>query len=294
MGKNPTKKRKIAKKRQMLDKVCFVWYNCITTKGNRAFAFFARLINKTNKKAGVGMTFSAFFDMVKNAEFGLDSTINGINNFIAGVLESTHVAVLRDYLATHLSAVLPYIPYVLLAIYAVVLFGGKRLFPFLRFLVFFGVGFVLGVYYLSPLVLVPLPTLPTWVIGLVAGIVASVMAKLLYWLVIIAVVGYGAYMFCFTGTLIPALTVYTQGNYLVSLAVAAVLVILVFILLKYIEMIGTAMLGGFGIATFIRTLYDYTTISVFVGREWLGVLVVTVVIALIGFTVQFKHRETFR
>ncbi len=240
------------------------------------------------------MTFNAFFEMVKNAEFGLDGIISGINTFFDNLYANTHIATLHDYLLTHLAAVLPYIPYIILGVCALVLFVGKRLFPLLRFLAFFGVGFILGVYYLSPLVLEHAPTLPTWVIGAVGGIVAAVMAKLLYWLTLIAVVGYGTYMFCFTGTLIPTLTAHTQGNYLVSLVAAAVLVLIVLLLLKYIEMVGTAMLGGFGIATVIRGWYDYTTISVFVGKEWLGVLAVTLVIALVGFAVQFKHRETFR
>ena len=102
-----------------------------------------------------------------------------------------------------------------------------------------------------------------------------------------------AVMVCFRGEILSALTSFTAGNYIYSLAVAAVFIVLVFILRKYVEMVGTAMLGGFGIACVVRGFYDYTSLQPFVGIEWLGVLVVTLIFALVGFIVQIRTRSRY-
>ena len=78
-----------------------------------------------------------------------------------------------------------------------------------------------------------------------------------------------------------------------ALAIALVVVVILFLFRKFIEMLGTAALGGFIIAESIRMLWDYTTLDFLKGIEWVGALAITVVIALIGFIVQVKTRERY-
>ncbi len=237
----------------------------------------------------MGEAFMNFFEMVKNASYGFMDIINGVVGLWADICANQHIVVLRDCITPYLDMVAAYLPFILLALYAVVAFFGERLFGILRFLSFFATGFILGVYWLSPLVLEIIPTLPTWVIGTVAGIVAAVLSKALYFIALVVVAGYSAYLVSMSGMVLPSIA----GNYIVGIIVMAVAVVLVIVLRKFIARFGTAMLGGFGIATVVRGWYDYTTLSPFVGREWLGVLVATLIVALIGFAVQHKIRERY-
>ena len=234
--------------------------------------------------------FVEFFEKVSTASFGFAEIGAMINGFIANLFASEHFAPLWEMLWGYIGFITPYIPFILLAFYAVVALFGKKLFSILRFLAFFVVGFALGVYFLSPLILGVLPAIPTWVIGLVVGIVAAVLSKLLYILTIALAAGYSVYLVCYTA-LIPFLETLTKGNWMISLGVAAVVILLMFLLLKYVEMLGTAVLGGFGIATVVRGFYDFTTLLP--GMEWLAMLIVTAVIALLGFIVQFRMRERY-
>jgi hypothetical protein len=233
-----------------------------------------------------------FVEVVKNATYGFAQIGELVSAFVTDLLANPHVALLVEIMWGYISFLAPYIPLILLAFYLVVALFGKRLFNILRFLAFFVVGFALGIYYLSPLVLGILPTVPTWVIGVVSGVVSAVLSKLLYVVALAIVAGYSVYIICYQA-LIPGLGSLTGGNWIISLACAAVIVLVVFLLRQYVEMLGTAMLGGFGIATVVRGWYDYTTVSVFVGLEWLGVLLFTVIVAIVCFAVQFKHRERY-
>ena len=240
----------------------------------------------------MGAFFADLFAKISTASFSFGDIGTAVRDFFATMLAEEHFGRLLGIMNGYLESVAAYIPFVLLALYALLVLFGKKLFPLVRFLAFFSVGFALGVYFLSGLVLGMIPTMPTWVIGVVIGIVAGVLSKLLYILAYIAAGAYSVYFVCYTA-LIPALEGVTGGNMTTSVVVAGVAVILLLVLRKYVEMLGTAMLGGFGIATVVRTWYDFTTISVFVGREWLGMLAATLVIALVGFVIQFKTRTRY-
>ena len=230
-----------------------------------------------------------FFEMVKNASYGFMDIINGVIWLWGNICANQHIVVLRDCITPYLDLVAPYLPYILIVLYAAVALFGEKLFGILRFLSFFATGFILGVYWLTPLVLAIIPTLPTWVIGTVAGVVAAVLSKALYFLALAVCAGYSVYLVCMSGMLLPSIA----GNYTIGLVAAGVAILLVILLRKYVARIGTAMLGGFGVACVVRRWYDYTTLEPFVGQEWLGVLVATLIVALIGFAVQQKNRERY-
>ena len=123
---------------------------------------------------------------------------------------------------------------------------------------------------------------------MVGGVVSGVLSKLLYILFYAIVSGYSIYIVFCGGIIVPL-----AGNYVVALIAAVAAIVLAFILRKYIEMAGTAMLGGFGVATVVRSFYDFTTWYLFVGNEWLGMLILTLIVAILGMIVQFKTRERF-
>ncbi|MBQ7363484.1 MAG: hypothetical protein IJW48_03420 [Clostridia bacterium] len=238
------------------------------------------------------MTFSEFFEAVKNATFGFQEIITAIVDFYNNLFLDFNISQLVSGMRWHLRYVEPAIPFILIILFGVIALTGKRIFGFIRCTAFVIAGFLIGIYTLSPIILEVMPSLPTWVIGAVTGVVAGVLSKILYYVALVAVSGYSTYILCMRG-IIPGVATFTEGNWVVGLICAAVVIVAVLILLKYIEMSGTAMLGGYGIACIIRGWYDYTSLTPFVGREWLGVLIVTLIFAVIGFIVQWRTRERY-
>lgn len=214
---------------------------------------------------------------------------NSVKGFFLGVLESSYLQNLWHAFKDGIAQIDKLLPLILFALCAVVTFFGKRIYPVLRFTLFLVLGFVLGVYLLAPPIVGLLPNLPPVIIGLAAGLVVSVLSKFLYYAAITAAVGYIAYVTCYSGTGVEML----KGNSVGAIVVAAVLVILVFIMLKYFEMLLTACLGGFGIAAVIKTLFDYTALPAFQGKERIILLIVTLLFAIPGFIVQVKTRKRY-
>lgn len=230
---------------------------------------------------------------IKNASYSLLSIWESILAFFAAVNAEENIVAMKEIFFGYIEVVVPYIPFILLAVYLIVTFAGQRLLGLMRFLACFVVGFGIGVLYLYPVVATMLPTLPVWASGVAVGLVCAVLSKLIYFLALIIVPAYSVYWVCFNGVILPELTAYTASNYIFSLIVAAVAVVLVLVLRKLLERIGTAMLGGWGIAVLVLQWYDYRTLEFFVGQEWLAVLSCTLIIALIGFIVQQAKRKRY-
>ncbi len=231
---------------------------------------------------------SIFFDNIINARFGFDVIYNAIVGLLLDIQYNINILAWWNGTWEVISFVGVWLTIALGIFFLIIALFGKKMFSFLRFTAFFVAGFVAGVYWLSPLVLPIIPMLPTWVIGLVGGIVSGVLSKLLYILLYAIASGYSVYIVFCGGMIMPL-----AGNYVIALIASVAAIVLAFILRKYIEMAGTAMLGGFGVATIVRSFYDFTTWDMFVGCEWLGMLIFTIIIAIIGMLVQFKTRERF-
>ena len=212
-----------------------------------------------------------------------------VKDFFIGVFQSSYIQQLWQAFKGGLDHIDRLLPLVLFALFAIIAFFGKRIYPVLRFLVFFVLGFVLGIYLLAPPILGVLPNLPPWLIGLASGIVLSVLSKFLYFFVLTAAVGYVAYVACFSGAGVDVL----KGNTVGAIVAAAILVVVVFAFLKYFEMLLTSGLGGYGIAAVVRSLFDYTSFRAFEGREWMIVLGVTLLFAIPAFIVQVKTRKRY-
>ena len=131
-----------------------------------------------------------------------------------------------------------------------------------------------------------------FVFALVTGVIAGVLAKFIYFVLLAIIAAYSTYIVFYCG-LIPWVGPLMAENWIIALVCAVLVTVALFFVLKYFEMAGTSMLGGFGVACVVRRFWDYSTLEVFVGREWLAVLIFTVIVALIGFFVQFKTREKY-
>ena len=87
---------------------------------------------------------------------------------------------------------------------------------------------------------------------------------------------------------------HTLTKSIVCLAIALVVLIICFIFIKYAEMLGTAILGGYLVSFIIRcAIFDYRTLEVLAGHPWLGAGVITAVIALPAFIVQYVTRKRY-
>ena len=238
------------------------------------------------------MDFLSLVNSVVNAEISIPDCISAVMILFNYVFSDPNIVSVNEFIRLAISVVEPYLPFIYIGLSIFLVFLGKRMFALPRFLAFLWLGFLLGTYYLSPLVLSVLPDMPAWIIGVVVGIIAAVLSKFIYFVAYAAVVAYPVYQLSFSLFLVDVLTP-EGGRYWVALAIALVVVVIFFLLRKFIEMLGTAALGGFFIAESIRMLWDYTTLDFLNGIEWVGTLAITVVIALIGFIVQVKTRERY-
>ena len=225
-----------------------------------------------------------------SAKYTLPEIFSKALNFYDKVMADPNVTGVTDFFKGYIDKVASVMPYIMIAIFAVVALGGKRLLPVLKFIAMFVGGFFLGIYSLSPIVIDVMPAFPALLIGLITGVVAVVLTKLIYNVLLIVCAAYGTYLVCYTGFL----TGFTKGNLIIGLAAAVVVVLVVIFLRKYVEMGGTALFGGLGIALAVKRVYDYTAISVFEGREKLAILAIAGVIGLIAFFIQFKTRVRYK
>ena len=115
-------------------------------------------------------------------------------------------------------------------------FFGKKLLPLIKFVSFFAVGFGLGVRFIHPL-LADIITLEAWISGLVGGILAAIIYRFLYVVFFAGAVFFGAYAGCYAG-LSETLAGFEDNKAFIFMAVAAVAVILAFILRKFVETLG--------------------------------------------------------
>jgi hypothetical protein len=232
----------------------------------------------------------AFFTSVINAAFDFQALGEFFGNLVAQFTGNADIAGIWDTVMGFIAPYATIVPIVVIALFAIVLFFGKKLLPVLRFLAFVIVGYGAGVIFVSPLIN-NIFALPSFVSGIVVAIVAGVLSKVLYYVLVVAGAAYVAYMVAFTG-FVPQVASFTQGNMVVSLVVAVVAVVLVLLLLKYIEMAGTAFLGAFYISEWvIGNYFDYTAVIPFDAA--LVKLIAVAVVALIGFIVQVKTRTRY-
>ena len=236
-----------------------------------------------------------FIDKVLGAKFGFDA----IGKFFKGLYEggfSGKVEELWDKLWDMLAVIHPFAIYILLALSLVQLLFGKRLLAFQRFIGCFAVGYAAAVVYLVPVLesLVAAIVDYAWIVGIVCGVIAVLLRKLIYIVVYIAAFAYIPYYLVYSGKIVPSI-----GNNLIYAGVAAAaFVVLALLLRKWVETLGLAALGAhctilcldkaFNIFEPIMNLSFIPANGMFyISLAVLGVL------TLIGFVIQVKTRKRF-
>lgn len=231
----------------------------------------------------------AFFNDFKQGLFGFGVLKEKVGEFRDTVIGNPDLGFLKN-LVDSLAGILPFI---MIGVMLIMAFFGKKLLPLAKFIFFFVLGFDLGVVYINPLI-DKIVDIPSWVSGLILGILAAILYRLLYVLFFATAVFYSVFNVCYLGLGDALSGMGTMAPY-IFMGVAAVAVILAFVLRKYVEMLATAALGGYVIADLLgkHVFGNYAAISFLAGNEWIATLVIAVVIALPGFIVQVKTRRRY-
>ncbi len=185
------------------------------------------------------------------------------------------------------------IPIALIVLALIETFFGKKLINIQKFLACAIVGFCFGVQYVSPLIN-NIFALPPYISGAVIALVAAVLSKFIYVSGYIFAAGYVGYHIAYSGAYIAFLASVTKDNLIISLAVALAFVAVALIFRKYIEMLGTSLLGGYFISKIIiANFVDYRALSFMGNAGWVAELALILVVGIVGFIVQYKTRTRY-
>lgn len=236
-----------------------------------------------------------------NAEFDFAQLGANIKEWYDGLMATESIVSIFDTVDSAISSVLPAaaIAGILLAFSLIIALFGKRLLGFQKFIGALIVGFVCGAALVTPLV-AEFVTLEPWIVGLVVGVVAALLSALVYFVGYIVVPGYAVYLVLMGGYYLPtAITDLTKGQWIISLVAAVVVVVILLLLRKWVEMLGTAFLGGWSAYVTLDALLYYTTESHFADMsaiaEYVDIIKIAIIalITLIGFIVQVKTRRRY-
>ena len=233
----------------------------------------------------------AFFDNISHASFDFSSIIEFFGGIITGMQSSPGVADVWNTIFSFAISLGMLTPLILLALSVLELLFGKKLMAVQRFVALFVVGYCAGVYFVSPAIN-NVFALPDYISGIVIAIVVAVLSKYLYFVILAIASAYSVYYICYSAAFLPFLQGVTSGNGPICFVIALLVTILVFVLLKYIEMIGTSILGAFLVSKCITMgFFNY---SAFLGENWwILELAVIGVIAIAGSIFQIKTRTRY-
>ena len=236
--------------------------------------------------------FVDFFNAVKEARFTFDVIWDAVRNLFADMLSNPDVGAVIDGFLNGIEPIFNIALIVGIVLALVVAFFGRKIIGVIKFVAFFALGFLLGAHLLTPL-LPPEIALPGWLIGIITALIAGVLSKFVYVVVYAVIAGYAVYGFTYYGFLLTPEPAYSNTRALVALGVSVVCVVILFVIKKYIEMLGTAILGSWLAAIAFAGVYDFTALPIFAGHEWLGTLILTALLSIISFFVQVKTRRRY-
>ena len=238
-------------------------------------------------------SFAEFFTAVKEARFGFGEIWDYIVSLYYEMTVNPDISSIWNGFMSVIEPIYKTVMTLAVVGCIIIAFFGKKLKGFLSFVFFFVIGFALGTHLLAPIIPEAVK-IPGWLVGLVVALVSGVLYRFLYYILYVLTVGYGSYLLIFNGFYLSKEVTYTTGKAIVCLVVAAVVVAAALIFRKYIEMVGTAFLGGWLAAwVFANYIYAYTLLPVFAKVQWLGLLIPAVIIAAFGSVVQIKTRRRY-
>lgn len=240
--------------------------------------------------------FTSFYEFLKciaEARFSFEYIWDSIVSFYYSVIEGEAFSAIWNKLVLWLSPVESLLPVILMVIGALVCVFGKKINAVIKFIGLFIIGFAFGIGLLAGVLPASIP-IPAWVIGIAVGLVAAVLYKFIYIILYSATILYSVYRLCYYGFYLDEAPEFSAGKALTSLAVAAVVLVLAIILIKYVEMFLSSALGSWLlVATFSHHYIDLGAIPSFGAYSWILELSVFGVLTIVGFVVQFKTRRRY-
>ena len=230
-----------------------------------------------------------------NADFDLASLGAKVTEWYDGFKAEATLAGLLETADKAVTSVLPAVAIagILLALSLVLALFGKKLLGLQKFFGCLIVGFACGVVYATPWVN-GFFAVDAWIVGLVAGVVAALLGKLVYVLAYAAVPALATYTVLMGGYYLPeSVTAVTKGNLVVALVGAAVVVLVLFLLRKWVEMLGTAVLGGLSTYVCVNAVLAATMGQILDPNVPYIKLAIVAGVALVGFIVQVKTRKQY-
>lgn len=238
-------------------------------------------------------SFSEFFTCVKEARFSLKYIWEAIVSLYYDITVNPDISAIWEDMMSGIESVYKLVMTLLAIGCVVVALFGKKMIGFLKFVFFFVIGFALGTHLLTPIISEAVE-IPGWIVGTVVALVSAVLYRFLYIVLYSAVAGYGMYILAYHGFYIQGESNYSNGKAIGCLVAAAIAIAVALIFKKYIEMIGTAVLGGWLSSWIIANfVYNFTTFPIFGGITWVAILVPAVIIAALGAVVQIKTRRRY-
>ncbi len=238
-------------------------------------------------------SFGAFFEALWQAKFGFFELWAWLCEIYQAAINMTGVVEIRSAIDAFLLPTMPYIPYILILLCALVAFLGKKLMPVIKFLGFFFLGFIFGAHFITPL-LEGLIAIPAWVYGLAIGIICAVLYRFIYYALYTLFIVYSVYIICYTGFTLQPETAHSSSKAITCLVVAVVIAVLALIFRKYVEMVGTALLGGYLVFVVVNfMIFDFYTLELLWYTPWIAPLAFTLVLGIPGAIVQLKTRKRY-
>lgn len=237
--------------------------------------------------------FGAFFNNVKEAGFSLGEVGEWIGSLYDAVVSNPDVSAVWNGIINLFASKSRIFFAVLVIWFLCVAFFGRKMMRAVKFSAFLVVGFCLGTHFIAGL-LPPGNNIPPWLIGLVIGLISAVLSRFLYAIIYAVFFGYATYSLSFSVILHNGDGAYSNSKALICLLISVAVIILAFVFKKYVEMIITAGVGArLATVLFAKNIYNFTAWQIFGGNEWVGLLVFTVIIAVLGFIVQLLTRRRY-
>lgn len=180
------------------------------------------------------------------------------------------------------------VPSVFALLSLIQVFFGKKLLGLQKFLACLAIGFACGTMFIYPLLCnIGITFMADWVVGLIVGVVGAILSRLVYFLAYVVCAGCAGYVLCLSGILPEAISQYVAYWY-VGVGVAVAFIVLALLLRRFIEMLGTAVLGGYTL--FLSFIAILASFGWAIGEEYkmwwmIGFLAVC---GFLGFLVQLK------
>ena len=212
-------------------------------------------------------------------------------SILDSVMQESSVAPITSAYNSFVALLGGFFPFLVMALCLVIGLFGRRLADVIRVVLLFAIGFVASVYWLAPLIQQFVPEIPALAVGLVVGLLCAVLSRMIYNFVYIGCIGFDTYNISYSALFLAPLTALTEGNLPLCIALGLIAVIITLLVRKHIEMIITAAIGGIGVAFFVKSLFDYTTLVPFDPN--LSMVVLGLVLAVPMFVYQYRNRYIY-